>query len=296
MNYKYTSLVKQGLLVVLIFGSGIITGNYLDVDTHSIDYPVFKVDNKQWNAQETIEGLIKFDSGSVSNFIRNYAIYSALNDKYGSEYVEQKVDQEEFDAYKNKNIDPNDPTAPQQLGFNSKEELRNYYRLNTLIDRYIDDKITDKMVEEKYKTWHPSVSLVVVPKSSVKDIDQLLKEWESVESKSANTLYSFLKDKDLPIDTIDVPSHQKLFNQDSYKKILELKEFEGGIIDSPNGQDEILAFPIIKKEKTNLETDKNAVRVDIKEEMQSNDIKFIKDIMDDLGIEGSETVPLEYHK
>lgn len=296
MKNTYLSIIKKIILLVFIFSSGVLIGyNFTKQnDESNKEQIVFSIGDKSWNTADTLVGLNSFDKTTLSNFIRNYAIFESLKDKYGSEFVEQKVEDLMIEKYKQNNLDPKNPTSIFKLGYSSKEEFKNHLTLMTLINRYIDDQISESEVKKAYKDWNPSMSVVIIPTDNIDDIDKLQEDWKEVEDKDSDKLYTFLHERDITSEAIDIPYNQKMFTKEDYESMKKLKKFESTAVTSPSGDSELLVFALTNTKKTDYETDKAAVKSDLKAELQSDEVKFTNQLIEDLDIKGSEGFDLTF--
>lgn len=246
--------------------------------------PVYQIGNRVVDPGEAFKQLYQFDSESMENFVRNLAVFEALNETYGSEFVDEQVNRAIQEEIEFRGLNENDPTVYIQLGYNNRSEMENHYRLRELIDRYTEDQLDEESVRSYYNDWQPAFSVVVVPRETLSDEDELLKEWETVDEKSAEKLFKFLRDRDITFEGIDLPYHQRVFEADEYQNILELNPFDSTVVSTPGGEGEILVFLMGRKEKTDFETDREAVKADMMDAMKRNEQQFIQQLLSDLDI------------
>lgn len=243
--------------------------------------PVLNVDGHTYRTNDVVKSLA--NNSTATSAYRSIIMKDALNDKYGSDAINKKVNTQ-FAELQSKYKGTKWKQFLAANNFQSDADVKNALRSNIEMQKYLNSKVSDDDVKQTYKDFIPMQGIAYKVCKSKADAQKQVDEYNKNATKDG---YKDWSKKNAP-QTMTMSSINNTFSKDEFKELASGKQYEAHVL-KVKGQDQYVMVVLTdKKAKGSYDEEKAQIRELLETKLTTNQAKFGKQFVKDLNIKGQD--------
>lgn len=243
--------------------------------------PVLNVDGHTYRTNDVVTSLA--NNSTATSAYRSIIMKDALNDKYGSDAINKKVNTQ-FAELQSKYKGTKWKQFLAANNFQSDADVKNALRSNIEMQKYLNSKVSDADVKQTYKDFIPMQGIAYKICKSKADAQKQVDEYNKNATKDG---YKDWSKKNAP-QTMTMSSINNTFSKDEFKELAGGKQYEAHVL-KVKGQDQYVMVVLTdKKAKGSYDEEKAQIRELLETKLTTNQAKFGKQFVKDLNIKGQD--------
>ena len=244
--------------------------------------PVLNVDGHTYRTNDVVTSLA--NNSTATSAYRSIIMKDALNDKYGSDAINKKVNTQ-FAELQSKYKGAKWKQFLAANNFQSDVDVKNALRSNIEMQKYLNSKVSDDDVKQTYKDFIPMQGIDYLVCKSKSDAQKQVDEYNKNATKDG---YKNWSKKNAP-QTMTMSSINNTFSKDEFKELAGGKQYEAHVL-KVKGQDQYVMVVLTnKKAKGSYDEEKAQIRELLETKLTTNQAKFGKEFVKDLNIKGKDS-------
>lgn len=244
--------------------------------------PVLNVDGHTYRTNDVVTSLA--NNSTATSAYRSIIMKDALNDKYGSDAINKKVNTQ-FAELQSKYKGAKWKQFLAANNFQSDVDVKNALRSNIEMQKYLNSKVSDDDVKQTYKDFIPMQGIAYKVCKSKSDAQKQVDEYNKNATKDG---YKNWSKKNAP-QTMTMSSINNTFSKDEFKELAGGKQYEAHVL-KVKGQDQYVMVVLTnKKAKGSYDEEKAQIRELLETKLTTNQAKFGKEFVKDLNIKGKDS-------
>lgn len=243
--------------------------------------PVLSVDGHTYRTNDVVKSLAT--NSTTTSAYRSVIMKDALNDKYGSDSINKKVNTQ-FAELQSKYKGTKWKQFLAANNFQSDTDVKNALRSNIEMQKYLNSKVSDDDVKQTYKDFIPMQGIAYKVCKSKADAQKQVDEYNKNATKDG---YKDWSKKNAP-QTMTMSSINNTFSKDEFKELAGGKQYEAHVL-KVKGQDQYVMVVLTDKQaKGSYDEEKAQIRELLETKLTTNQAKFGKQFVKDLNIKGQD--------
>lgn len=244
--------------------------------------PVLSVDGHTYRTDDVVKSLAT--NSTTTSAYRSVIMKDALNDKYGSDSINKKVNTQ-FAELQSKYKGTKWKQFLAANNFQSDADVKNALRSNLEMQKYLDSKVSDAEVKKTYKNFIPMQGIAYKVCKSKSDAQKQVDEYNKNATKDG---YKDWKKKNAP-QTMTMSSINNTFSKDEFKDLAEGKQYQAHVLKVLGQNQYVMVVLTDKTTKGSYDEEKSQIRQLLETKLTTNQAKFGKEFVKDLNIKGKDT-------
>lgn len=243
--------------------------------------PVLNVDGHTYRTNDIVKSLA--NNSTATSAYRSIIMKDALNDKYGSDAINKKVNTQ-FAELQSKYKGTKWKQFLAANNFQSDTDVKNALRSNIEMQKYLNSKVSNDDVKQTYKDFIPMQGIAYKVCKSKADAQKQVAKYNKNATKDG---YKDWSKKNAP-QTMTMSSINNTFSKDEFKELAGGKQYEAHVL-KVKGQDQYVMVVLTdKKAKGSYDEEKAQIRELLETKLTTNQAKFGKQFVKDLNIKGRD--------